>query len=264
MNKKLLLFFLPLILFVMFPAFAKAAGISVKVDYSALTFDQMPFIQNGSTYIPLRGITEVTGGQVTWEDATQLITIVKDGKKIVFKLGDSIAYVNGVKKDIPVSMLKNNRTMIPIRFVSENLGLNVQWNQDEYTVYVFTETMTQAQAIIQNAEKYIGIRYQYGGTYSTTKTFDCSSFVQQVFKEKGVTLPRTTYDQVKVGKAVSYSQLQKGDLVFFDIAGNGSISHVAIYVDKNKLLQATSSKGVTYTDFGSYWSSRVKEYRRVL
>lgn len=258
----ILLFFIALLW--LLPTQIFAANVSIQIDYKSQKFDQMPLLSNDRVYIPIRGVSEMTGAVVSWNQAKQEVTIVKDSDVIRFRYNDTKAYVNGVEKVIPKSMMVNNRVMVPIRFVSENLGLQVDWNQKEQRVYVFTSRMVKVDAVIQAAQKYLKTPYQYGGTWETTKTFDCSSFIQKVFGEKGVVLPRTTFDQVKVGTKITKEQLQKGDLVFFDIDGKGSLSHVAIYIDENTLLQASSSKGVDYTDFGSYWSTRAKEFRRII
>ncbi|MGN7471176.1 C40 family peptidase [Brevibacillus sp. SAFN-007a] len=125
-----------------------------------------------------------------------------------------------------------------------------------------------ADTIIKIGEKYLGTKYKYGSSSSTTKTFDCSSFTQRVFKEAGITLPRDSRQQSTVGKTVSKKDLQKGDLVFMKASVNSSsdrITHVAIYAGNGKILHTYGSPGVTYSKFdGTNWEKRVVKIKRVL
>lgn len=92
-------------------------------------------------------------------------------------------------------------------------------------------------AIVDYAYKFLGIPYLWGGT--TPDGFDCSGFTQYVFKNAaGVSLPRTTYDQINVGVAVSYNDLQPGDLVF------PHTGHVGIYVGGGQMIHAPSTGDV--------------------
>ena len=92
-------------------------------------------------------------------------------------------------------------------------------------------------AVVDYAYKFLGTPYQWGGT--TPSGFDCSGFTQYVFKNAaGVSLPRTTYDQINVGVAVSYNDLQPGDLVF------PHTGHVGIYVGNGQMIHAPSTGDV--------------------
>ena len=85
--------------------------------------------------------------------------------------------------------------------------------------------------IVSYAKNFIGVPYVWGG--STPSGFDCSGFVQYVYRHFGVSLPRTTYSQICVGRSVSRSELAPGDLVFFRGAG-----HVGIYVGGETYIHA--------------------------
>ncbi|WP_432661975.1 SH3 domain-containing protein [Wukongibacter baidiensis] len=96
--------------------------------------------------------------------------------------------------------------------------------------------------IVQEAKKVLGVPYKYGS--NGPKSFDCSGFTTYVFKKCGIELPRTSRAQAKVGKKVSKSDLQVGDLVFFDTSGsnNGAINHVGIYIGSGSFIHASSGK----------------------
>jgi len=105
-----------------------------------------------------------------------------------------------------------------------------------------------ATRILNEADKYIGVKYVWGG--NTPKGFDCSGFTKYVFARQGITLPRTSREQAKVGRAVAvdFGSMQPGDLMFFAEPGE-AISHVAIYVGNGEIIQASSAIGsVNYMD----------------
>lgn len=87
-----------------------------------------------------------------------------------------------------------------------------------------------------------GTPYVWGGN-SLTKGVDCSGLVQQVYKQLGINLPRTTYEQAKYGKVVSTGALLPGDLVFYNTGGGdpngiGNLSHVGIYIGNGQIIHA--------------------------
>ncbi|QJW48012.1 glycoside hydrolase [bacterium BFN5] len=116
--------------------------------------------------------------------------------------------------------------------------------------------------LTQTSFRYIGVPYMFGGT--TPNGFDCSGFVQFVFGNNGISLPRTADQQFEMGQPVSYSRLQPGDLVFFSTYAPGP-SHSGIYLGDGKFISATSSRGVAVDLMESrYWGSRYLGARRVL
>jgi len=89
----------------------------------------------------------------------------------------------------------------------------------------------------KSAYGFLGTRYRFGG--SSRSGIDCSSFVQKVFRELEVSLPRTAREQFEVGSAVAPGDLQKGDLIFFSTYASYA-SHVGIYLGNNKMIHASS------------------------
>jgi len=105
-------------------------------------------------------------------------------------------------------------------------------------------------AILDNAKIHLGGKYVWGGTLP--KGFDCSGYVQYIYKKEGVQLPRTAYQQSKVGKDVTWQDLKKGDLLFFltDKKRGIPITHVGLYLGNNKFIHAASSKkGIIISPF---------------
>ena len=94
--------------------------------------------------------------------------------------------------------------------------------------------------IVNFAIKYVGNRYVWGGT-SLTNGADCSGFVQSVMKNFGITLPRTSREQAKVGRAIKSSEMRPGDLIFY-ANSSGTVNHVAMYIGNGQIVHAASSK----------------------
>jgi peptidoglycan DL-endopeptidase LytE len=109
-------------------------------------------------------------------------------------------------------------------------------------------TVSKAQMVIDEAKKYIGTPYLWGG--NTPAGFDCSGYTSYVYSKIGVTIPRTAATQWSGLKAVSNPN--PGDLVFFETYAPGP-THVGIYLGNNQFIQA-GSKGVSIADMtNSYW-----------
>ena len=114
----------------------------------------------------------------------------------------------------------------------------------------------KAKKLIATAKKYIGTPYASGGT--TPKAFDCSGYLQYVFNENGIKIPRTADEQYdRLGKhAKNRRDLVPGDLVFFNTDSIG-VSHVGLYLGGDEFIHASSSKGVRIDAMdNAYWQLR--------
>ena len=103
--------------------------------YGKIAFDQVPVIENGRTLVPLRAIFERIGADVQWDGATQTVTATKGDTSISLTINNTIAYKNGqaITLDVPAKIL-NGRTLVPVRFVADCFGVDVQWVQETQTV----------------------------------------------------------------------------------------------------------------------------------
>lgn len=111
--------------------------------------------------------------------------------------------------------------------------------------------------IVNTAKKYLGVPYVWGG--ETPSGFDCSGFVQYVYKQHGISISRTTYDQVKQGVHVDKNNLQPGDLIFFNNA-----NHVGMYVGDGQFIHAPSTGDVIKISSlsSNYYTQNYYEARR--
>ncbi|UNK20375.1 family 10 glycosylhydrolase [Paenibacillus sp. N3/727] len=111
---------------------AKSPGISIFLDGQKLDSDISPYIlpKVNVTMVPTRVISEGLGASVNWDQKSKTVTVSKDGLQLVMTSGRTTALVNGSSVSLDASVqIKNSRVMVPIRFISENLGLTVKWNQ---------------------------------------------------------------------------------------------------------------------------------------
>lgn len=118
-------------------------------------------------------------------------------------------------------------------------------------------------AILTTALALRGAPYRYGG--SDPSGFDCSGFVQWVFAQHGISLPREVRAQFDVGTVVARDDVQPGDLVFFETVTRGP-SHVGIALGNGRFVHAPSSRGVVRVEryTAMYWARRWIGARRLM
>ncbi len=108
-------------------------NVTVFLNGSQVAFpDQKPFIDQsaGRVLVPVRFVSEALGAQVEWVRQEQKIVINKGGQQIILYVGQKDVYINGQKNALDVAVrLVNDRTMVPLRFVSEALGAGVKWTE---------------------------------------------------------------------------------------------------------------------------------------
>ena len=117
----------------------------IKVIYNEkeISFDQNPIIENGRTLVPMRAIFEAMGATVSWEGATKTITairnnpVTKNSTVTVMQIDNSTMTVYGdnIILDVPPKIV-NNRTLVPVRAITESFYANVSWNENTRTVNI--------------------------------------------------------------------------------------------------------------------------------
>jgi cell wall-associated NlpC family hydrolase len=164
-------------------------------------------------------------------------------------------------RELQIEKVKAINAMVAKR-KAEEIHKREQIAKENKTVYV--PTKTDKEILLEYAKYFKGGKYVWGGT--TPEGFDCSGYVQYLYKKQNVNMPRTAWEQSKVGIEIPKDQLKKGDLVFFltDKSRNIPVTHVGIYIGDNQFIHAASkAQGIIISrlDSGSYANTFVKATR---
>lgn len=128
---------------------SEASAITIEVDGVKLQSDTSPEIVNGRTFVPLRVIFEALNAEVKWDDTSKTVYANKEGTKLDIKIGDKKALLNGQKVDMDESAyISNGRTMIPVRFIGENLNYTVNWNNASREVVLTSNDYNQNNEVV--------------------------------------------------------------------------------------------------------------------
>lgn len=112
-------------------------GISVFLNGKMLKFDVEPYIKNGRTMVPFRQIFESLGLDIQWNGAKKTILATNNSSEIFIEIGKTFSFVNNFKIEMDASpQIVNGRTFVPLRFVSENTGAEVNWDGYNKKVYI--------------------------------------------------------------------------------------------------------------------------------
>lgn len=203
------------------------------------------------------------------ETKYQIATVNTNGLNIRAGASTSYSVISQSHKGDTVKLLdKNTNGWYKVELVNGVIG----WCNGTYLENIREGYLPESnpdiketiQEVIKVAKAQIGKPYSYGS--SGPNSFDCSGLTLYAYQNgAGITLPRNSKSQATAGKYVSKSELQVGDLVFFNTSGSG-ISHVGIYLGNNEMVHAPSSgKSVSIANMDlSYWSSRYVTARRIL
>lgn len=178
--------------------------------------------------------------------------------------------LNAIGMKTPASGTYTKDLETQVRAFQRSHSLPVTGKVDDTTYFRIHEAAFEKEGIhgirgedvVRTASRYKGVPYSFGGT--TPRAFDCSGYVQYVFRQHKATLPRTADLQYEKGLFVTQRQLKPGDLVFFSTYEPGA-SHVGIYAGNGLFWNATSSSGVRLCSLSDeYWRTRYYGAKRVL
>lgn len=117
--------------------------IKITLDGKQLETDVAPFIKNDRTLVPIKFISESLGYEVKWDEAKRTVAINKEDNNMLLTIDSKTVVVNGENKTTDVApAIYNNRTYVPVRFVSANFGLDVDWDNATSTVILKTKQNT--------------------------------------------------------------------------------------------------------------------------
>ncbi|SDK87577.1 Ig-like domain (group 2) [Paenibacillus sp. OK060] len=110
---------------------------SMTVNGTKKAIDSAPVLKNGTTYVPIKHVLDAFGGQASWDSKNQRVTVVRGGKLIDLVVGQKEFIINGKRQSATVApYVSGGRTLVPLRLVSEQLGLTVKWEQNTKTVTI--------------------------------------------------------------------------------------------------------------------------------
>lgn len=188
--------------------------------------------------------------QVNKGDTAYVIGLIDNWYKVI--CNGRIGYISCDYLDLQQNTSSGTASANPLFFVKEKDAITSP-----------NDTSALASEIIANAKQHIGTPYVYGG--NKPGGFDCSGFTSYIMKQSGISLPRSTTEQYKVGSYVEKSDLKPGDLVFMANTYRSGISHVGIYVGNGCFIHASSKRGITINDLSeSYYVQHYYGARRVL
>ena len=166
------------------------------VDFSAYD-NVMPYIENDRTLVPIRAIAESLSFTVDWAEETRTVTI-KDGiTEITLVIDSDEAMVNGVSKQLDVpARITSDRTFVPLRFVSENMGATVEWSEDDLLI-----TITKNSGGQRGNQGGFGGEGQRGGANMQSNEPE----IQMVIDENSAKFNQLTFSDEKTGISLEYS-----------------------------------------------------------
>lgn len=139
-----------------------ADSIKVILDGQTLSFDVAPVNENGRVMVPMRAIFEALGAEIQWNGNTKTITATKGSTTILLTIGKTTATVNGKSVSLAVpAKLMNERTFVPLRFVAEALGCDVNWAPETKLISITSAPPPQATTPSIRAAKDEGNRIAY-------------------------------------------------------------------------------------------------------
>lgn len=129
------------------------------------------------------------------------------------------------------------------------------------------ETKYVVDNLIKNATDNIGIRYKAAGI--TKNGFDCSGLVYATFESENIKLPRSSYEQSKIGRLIKFDDARKGDLIFFKTNNSKQINHVGLITEISreeiKFIHSSTSKGVIVSSTKeTYYKNSFVQINRII
>lgn len=167
--KRAVIFFLSMVLtmVIMLPVAGQAYSgaltyqVEININGERINTQVKPFIKEGSTLVPLRGVVEKLGGQVEWVAEDRRVNVNYKDISISLQIDNNQAMVNGAAKSLEVApIIHNDSTMIPVRFVAENMGMWVQWVSEARLVTitepVYFDSLRESTVLGFTTNDYLG------------------------------------------------------------------------------------------------------------
>ncbi len=197
-------------------AFA-AGDVILKLDGNVVETDVPPIIVEGRTLVPYRALLEAMGGTVYWEEKASMATAILGNRRVQITVNNNNGFVDGARKmlDVP-PIIKEGRVLIPVRFVLENLGCNVEW--DPVTRSVLIESPEkEAPGVITNIDYEEKDEFYRIIVNGVNESLNITSFSYDAPERFGVNIKEASFSQGvgslkvnnKVMSGVRFSQFDK-------------------------------------------------------
>lgn len=193
--KKNLLKIIPLLMMIFSfccSVYAQDNSICVVIDGRQVQFDVEPQLIDGRTMLPVRAIFDELGATVGWDSEARAVNAKKDDTVITLMIDSKTMYVNGQEKELDVpAMIKDGRTLVPVRAISEAFGNQVGWDKKLQTVSVIQDTSSYTMLYADgNREKLFDnseVSYQLTQGWYSEPLADVSKNITQIegFIESG-------------------------------------------------------------------------------
>ena len=186
--------------------FADEIPITIWINGEKVESEVDPVTENDRTLVPLRAIFEAMGAEVSWDDASQTAKVAADGITIQVVIDDVVMKKNGedVILDVPARLI-NDRTMVPVRAISEGIGADVDWNEEEQKVL---------------------ITYQKQEDQKADEPYDTMKVIGR----------RVQQNEIEGYKVVWYESVDTVRLPIKDVDGNIAVSYTHLTLPTNSLV----------------------------
>lgn len=185
---------------------AKVLNVQITLDDVLQKSDVPAFVFGGRTMVPLRMIAETLNAEVQWFSESKEILITKSDKSIRLKVGSACALVNEVNVQlpdaVPVVLAKYNgaeRTMVPLRFISEHFGVSVGWDQNTQTASIITDEYAAITIVLDPGHGGSHPGAYYEGVAEKDINLEVAKKVAELLKAQGYRVIMTHSEDVYMG-----------------------------------------------------------------
>ncbi|MDO5399103.1 MAG: copper amine oxidase N-terminal domain-containing protein [bacterium] len=232
--------------------------ISVTLNGETLAFDVPPQLIDNRTMVPLRKIFEAMGAEVDWNNDTQTVTATKGDERVIATINSKNVYVSGETKELDVPpMIIDDRTLVPVRFVAEAFGANVNWDEATKTVFINTEWDGIGKVPCYSKYSLVPDLGQILGIHGYEYTSDSSGAIYRYnLKDIPNLMPYVSAMEksgfnVKAGAidSILYTGVKNG--IYVDVVLWDDVVDISITLPKNQILPTiTSPNNGYYSHFG--------------
>lgn len=157
-----------------------------------IKFDTPPVIKEGRTLVPVRALTEAFGAEVSWNEEEKQVVIVKEGVEMKINTQDKLAYLNGEEVELDASAeIMNGRTVVPLRFVVESMGLDVNWDEETGTIEIEEESSEEVTEDAESTEEAPAVEEAPAEETVVEETVETPEALEEIVEEADTTTSAT-------------------------------------------------------------------------